>query len=67
MDELSPFDIESLDVGLARRIDAVCRRFETDWREGRRPPVNDHLADAPEEDRPALRAERGPLDCGLRQ
>ena len=26
-------NLDGLDIGKARRIDAVCRRFEADWRE----------------------------------
>ncbi len=36
-------DGESSHVALARQIDAVCRRFETDWREGRRPRIEDYF------------------------
>ena len=50
-------DHDGLDLALARRIDAACRRFEADWRGGRSPHVDDYLADVPEQGRPALRAE----------
>jgi hypothetical protein len=46
-----------LDLDLARRIDEVCRRFEADWRAGRRPRIEDYGADIPEEGRAALQAE----------
>ena len=57
MDEPNHLDAASLDVALARRIDAVCRRFEADWRAGRRSSIDAYLADVPEHGRPALRAE----------
>ncbi len=56
-----------LDIDIARRIDAICRRFETDWREGRRPRVEDLLDDVPADIRPALRAELEALERELRQ
>jgi hypothetical protein len=61
-----PPDLDGLALDLARRIDAVCRRFEADWRGGRSPHVDDYLADVPEQGRPALRAELIALEpaCG---
>lgn len=47
----------SWSVSAARRIDAVCLRFEAAWREGTRPRIEDHLQDAPERDRPELLRE----------
>jgi WD40 repeat protein len=46
VDEPNHLEAASLDVALARRIDAVCRRFEADWRGGQRPRVDDYLASA---------------------
>ncbi|HKI20944.1 MAG TPA: serine/threonine-protein kinase, partial [Isosphaeraceae bacterium] len=45
------------DIDLARRIDAVCRRFETDWRAGDRRSIESYLDEVPGPGRPALRAE----------
>ncbi|WP_148595897.1 serine/threonine-protein kinase [Aquisphaera giovannonii] len=53
--ELGP---DSLPLELAARVDRACDAFEAAWRDGRRPRVEDHLAVAPEADRPAL---LGPL------
>jgi serine/threonine-protein kinase len=39
---------------LARRADAACDRFESAWRAGLRPRIEDVLADFPEAARPAL-------------
>ncbi len=46
-----------LDIDLARGIDAMCRRFEADWRAGRHPRIEDYLSDFGPEGRAALRAE----------
>jgi len=45
---------DRLDIDLARRIDAVCRRFEADWRQGRQPRI---------EEKPT--SERGKPNAGL--
>ena len=50
-------NLDGLDIDMARHIDEVYRRFETDWREGRQPRVPGYLAEIPEEGRPALRTE----------
>ena len=57
MDAPRSFDTSGLDIGLIRRIDQVCRRFETAWRHGERPRIDDLLSEVPEEARPALRSE----------
>ena len=57
MSEPEPLGASQLDVELMRQIDAVCRRFEADWRAGARPPVDPYLAEVPDEARPTLRAE----------
>ena len=31
-----------------RQIDAVCRRFESDWRSGSTRPLHDYLTEVPE-------------------
>ena len=63
MDEQDP---ETMDVDLARRIDAVCRQFEKDWREGQHPSIEDYLSDVPENGRAILLAELSALDRELR-
>jgi hypothetical protein len=60
-------NLDGLDVELTRRIDAVCRRFEADWRAGRRPRIENYLGEVLEEGRPALRAELIALERELRQ
>jgi serine/threonine protein kinase len=57
LDTPEPGDASRLDIDLLRRIDAVCGRFESDWRGGRKPRVDDFLADVSAEGRPALRAK----------
>ncbi len=49
--------LSGLDVDVIRHIDAACRRFEGDWREGRQPSVEDYLVEVPEEGRKAARGE----------
>jgi hypothetical protein len=60
-------NLGGLDIEMARRIDEVCRRFEADWRAGRQPRIEDHLADVSPEGRPALRTELEALESELRQ
>src|SRR5271166_4052341 len=50
-------NLDGLDIKLARRIDEVCRRFEADWRQGRRPRIDDYMGEVPDEGQPVLRAE----------
>jgi WD40 repeat protein len=45
------------DVDLMRQIDAVCRRFEADFRAGKSPVIADYLGGVPEAGRSALRSE----------
>lgn len=45
---------ESQSPSAAKRIDRVCDRFEAALKTGRRPSVEEFLADVPEADRPAL-------------
>jgi Protein kinase domain len=60
-------NLGGLDIDLARRIDEVCRCFEADRRAGRRPRVEDYLAEVSDEGRAALRAELEALERELRQ
>ena len=66
MSDRPSHNLGGLDIDLARRIDEVCRRFEADWREGRRPRIEDYLVDVSHEGRPALRAELEALERELR-
>jgi len=58
---------DGFDIDLARRIDAVCRRFEVDWRAGGSPRIDDYAGDVPDEGKAALRAELVALADELRQ
>jgi serine/threonine protein kinase/tetratricopeptide (TPR) repeat protein len=51
----------------ALRIDMRCDRFESHWRGGQRPAIEDYLAEAPEPARPALLRELLALDLELRR
>ena len=57
MREQADDNLGGLDLDLVRRIDAVCRRFEADYRAGRSPVIADYLGEVPEVGRPALRSE----------
>jgi serine/threonine-protein kinase len=59
--------LDGLDLELARRIDAICRRFEADWRAGRRPAIEDYAKEVCERERIALRIELEALERELRQ
>src|SRR5947209_3523780 len=56
---MSPSDrmAEELAPGQARRIGPICRRFEADWKAGRRPRLEDFLVAADPSDRQALLRE----------
>jgi hypothetical protein len=58
---------DDLDLEIERRIDAICRRFEADWRAGKRPLIDDYLADIADEIHAALREELTALESELRQ
>jgi tetratricopeptide (TPR) repeat protein len=55
-----------LPLSLARQVDEICLRFEAAWQAGRRPPIEDYLADTPEAARPALVRELVLLDVEYR-
>ena len=57
--------LDRLDIDLARRLDAICRRFEADWRAGRQPRIEGYVVDVSHEGRPALRAELEALEREL--
>jgi hypothetical protein len=65
--EPEPLDASQLDIDLMRQIDAVCRRFEADWRAGARHPFDDYLAEVPAQARVALRAELEALERELQR
>lgn len=41
-------------VKLLKRIDAACDQFEEEWQAGRQPRIEDYLAQATADERPAL-------------
>ena len=57
----------SLRESLTRLGDAECDRFESAWRAGRRPRIEDHLAAVPEAQRPALLRELVLLETDYRR
>ncbi|MHC5538269.1 hypothetical protein ACYOEI_08575 [Singulisphaera rosea] len=67
MSERSSANAHGFGTELARRIDAVCRRFEGDWRSGRSPVRGDYLGEVPEVARRALEAELVGLQDELRR
>ncbi len=66
MSEQTDPNLDDLELALARRIDAVCRRFEADWREGRRAVVDSYLDQVPKDGRAILRQELDALERELR-
>ena len=62
MSDAHPHDPEAPEVALARHVDAICRKFEADWRAGRRPAIGDYLGEVAEEGRGILRRARGPRE-----
>jgi serine/threonine-protein kinase len=56
-----------LEIDLVRRIDEVCRRFETDWRAGHQPRVEEYFGEFTGDARAALAAELEALQSELKQ
>jgi eukaryotic-like serine/threonine-protein kinase len=67
MSERPSDNLDGLDIDLARRIDAACRRFKADWRAGKSRAIGDFLGEVPEQGRRALEAELVALEDELRQ
>ena len=67
MREPASYSLGDLDLDLVRRIDAVCRRFEADYRAGKSPVIADYLGEIPEVGRSALRSELIGLEQELRR
>jgi WD40 repeat protein len=67
MNEPTRSTLDGLDIELVWRIDAACRRFEADWRAGKRPVIEDYVNEVPEEGRIALRIELEALERELRR
>jgi hypothetical protein len=64
-DELA-VDFVGVDLDLAMRIEAVCRRFEADRLTGARHSIESYLAEVPDEARPVPQAELEALERELR-
>jgi serine/threonine-protein kinase len=56
----------ALPLSLERQVNAACNRFESAWRAGGRPRLEDYLADCPEPARQALLAELLTLELAYR-
>jgi serine/threonine protein kinase len=54
-------------LGLQRRVDEVCLRFERVWKEGQRPAIEDFLGDTPGPEREALCQELLALEVAYRR
>jgi serine/threonine protein kinase len=67
MDECRPDDFGVLPPTQAYRVDAVCRRFESEWRGGGEPRIEDFLARADPPQRAALFRELLALEVELRR
>jgi hypothetical protein len=67
MREQANDNLGGLDLELVRRIDTVCRRFESDYRAGKSPVIADYLGEVPEAGRSALRSELIGLEQQLRR
>jgi Protein kinase domain len=67
MSDAHHHDPEAPEVAPARHVDAICRKFEADWCDGRRPAISDYLGEVAEEGRGVLRAELEALQSELRQ
>jgi len=67
MSDPTSHNLSGMDLDLARRIDEGCRQFETAWREGRRPRIEDYLVTVSHEGQPALRSELEALERELRE
>jgi hypothetical protein len=48
MSDQPGYTLGDLNLDLVRWLDAICRRFEADWRAGARPRIDSYLAQAPD-------------------
>jgi serine/threonine-protein kinase len=67
MSETRPMDEDSLPLPLARRVDAVCLRFEAAWKAGQRPHIEDFLAAITDGEQQAFLHGLIPLDVNYRR
>ncbi len=59
--------LSRIDLDMAQRVAAICRRFGADRRAGRPTAIGDYLGEVPEPIRPTLLAELEALDRALRR
>lgn len=64
---MNPSSSPNLSDDLLRRIDQTCDEFETAWKSGSRPFVDDFLSDFPEQARMVLLKELLPIEIAWRQ
>lgn len=64
---MNPSSSPNLSDDLLRRIDQTCDEFETAWKSGSRPFVDDFLSDFPEQARIVLLKELLPIEIAWRQ
>jgi hypothetical protein len=67
MSDRASNNLSGLDIDLVRRIDAVCRRFEADWRAGHQPGVEEYFGAFAGDARASLAAELEALQSELQQ
>ena len=67
MTAATPTANQVLQLAQAREVNAICNRFETAWRRGDRPAIEDYLGSTPEPARSALLGELIELDIAYRQ
>jgi WD40 repeat protein/tRNA A-37 threonylcarbamoyl transferase component Bud32 len=65
--EPEPPGASKIDVELMRQIDAVCRRFEAEYRAGNSPVIADYLGEVREAGRSALKSELIGLEQEMRR
>src|SRR5262245_47235077 len=63
----SPVESAALPLPLARELEAAYHRFESAWRAGQRPLIEDHLSSLPESARSALLPELLELELSCRR
>jgi hypothetical protein len=66
-DKAPAAECESLPLALAGCIDRACDRYETEWKAGERPRIEAYLAEARENERPALLRELLLLEIEFRR
>jgi hypothetical protein len=67
MSDVSSCEEHPLPLSVARRINAVCNRFELAWQAGPRPRLEDFLGELAEPERSALLRELLVLDIDYRR